>query len=260
MHSIKALSAVSNHEKEIKKAFRGNVVYDGPAVFDGALYCLGFQNRSGSNLLGGYLRNTPYFSGFQEHLNFNSVIGQSKRWGADSFPDFIRESTRRLGDGKDAHGYKASLGQLMMLERFGIPKMYKDGLKIIHITRNDIVGQAISLQIASQTKRWTSAMPGVMDDADVKFDPQKISRLIDSALESSNGVAFFAELFGYPRLHVSYEEVVASPEQVLQRIAIFSGQDGADWSVTKPEIERQASALNDTFRQKYLEATKKQVM
>jgi len=103
-------------------------------------------------------------------------------------------------------------------------------------------------------------MLSVMDDADVKFDPQKISRLIDSALETSNGVAFFAELFGYPRLHVCDEEVVASPEQVLKRIAVFSGQNGADWSVTKPEIERQASALNDTFRQKNLDATKKQVM
>lgn len=258
MSVISFLSRTGVHEKSLRSFFKGDVQYDGPAIFDHPLYCLGFFNRSGSNLLGSYLRATPFFSGFYEQLNFDTVQTRSGEWGISSFPDFIKEATVRFRKGKLAHGFKASADQLMMLQRFGIPKMYTGGLRIIHITRQDLIGQAISYQIASQTQKWTSEQAGT--DVEVRFDAKQMTRLIDGAQASANGIAIFAEIFGCASLHVSYEDLVQNPQHILSQIAGFAGQAGAEWSIKPPEIEQQRSALNDQFRQLYLTQAQQEVL
>ncbi len=90
MDSLGSLSKPHKHEESIIEFFQGNVRYTGPELFDQPLYCLGFFNRSGSNLLADHLRQTPYFSGFYEELNFQGVGIRSKKWGVLSFPDYLR--------------------------------------------------------------------------------------------------------------------------------------------------------------------------
>lgn len=252
MSVISFLSQTGIHEKSFREFFDDNVQYDGPAIFDHPLYCLGFYNRSGSNLLAGYLRATPFFSGFYEQLNFDTALKRSDEWGVGSFPEFIKEATVRFGKNKFVHGFKASADQLMMLQRFGIPNMYAGGLRIIHITRQDLIGQAISYQIASQTLKWTSEQTGISADAEVCFDAKHLTHLVDGAQDSANGIAMFAEIFGHPRLHVSYEDLVQNPRRILNRIAAFAGQEGENWPLKTPEIERQSSELNEQFRRLYL--------
>lgn len=253
MSVISLLSATGVHEKAMRDFFRGDVVYNGSGIFDHPLYCIGFYNRSGSNLLADYLRNTPYFSGFHEQLNFNTVETQAAEWGVKSFPDFIREATIRFGGGQFVHGFKASVDQLMMLQRFNIPKMFKGGMRIIHITRRDLVGQAVSFQIANQTQRWTSQQAGLGAEVKVVFDEKQITNIIDAAQKSANGISMFSDIFGYPRLHVSYEELVQSPSQTLGRVARFTGQEVTEWPIGNPKISRQASELNNHFRKMYIE-------
>jgi LPS sulfotransferase NodH len=256
MDCISSVSKPSIHETALRKFFKGNVIYDGPVVFDHPLYCIGFFNRSGSNLLAEHLRGTPYFSGFHEQLNFNIVQNLSKKWGVHSFPDFIIEATNRFSKGRFVYGFKASLGQLVMLERFGIPRMYAGGLRIIHIHRKDLIGQAVSYQIASQTKQWTSKQAGVDSQVQVEFDAKKLTNLIDAAQASTNGIAMFSEILGYPRLTISYEDLVENPKQVLDCVADFSGQTTENWKISAPQIERQSSEINIRFRQLYTSAAK----
>lgn len=254
------LSRIGIHEQRLRRFFDGATSYDGPAVFDHPLYCIGFFNRSGSNLLAEYLRKTPFFSGFHEQLNFDTVENQSVQRHIKTFPDYILEMAARFGQNNTKYGYKASVDQLMMLQRFGIPKMYAGGLRIIHITRQDLIGQAISYQIANQTKKWTSKQDGLGDSVQVRFDAAQVTQLIGQAQASSDGIAMFAEVFGHKRVHVTYEDLVSSPDTVLNRISTFAGQTGAEWTVTEPGIERQASKLNQDFRQLYLEKIRNDIL
>lgn len=251
MTILSFLSQTGVHEKHLRKFFDGRVVYDGPPVYDHPLYCIGFFNRSGSNLLAGYLRATPYFAGFHEQLNFDTVQNQAANFGAESFPDFLRAATDERAAGRFVYGFKASADQLMMLQRFGIPKMYAGGLRIIHILREDLIGQAVSYQIASQTQKWTSRQAGVGDAAEVTFNAKQITHLISAALESNNAIAAFADIFGHPRLQVGYEDLVADPRREIDRIAAFAGRGEARWPIKPPAIEQQASEINDRFRDQY---------
>lgn len=260
MSFVSLLATISGHEKELRGIFGVNCVYDGPEIFDHPLYCIGFFNRSGSNLLADYLRATPYFTGFLEYLNFKFVKHASSEWGVHSFPDFIREANAILGKPQFVHGFKASATQLMMLQRFGIPRMYKGGMRIIHITRNDLIGQAISYQIASQTQKWDSNQASPNADLQVNFDAEQITNIIQIAQQSNTGITMFAEIFGCPRLHVTYEELVKAPDQILSRIAEFADQGEVNWPVVKSRFERQASEINDRFREMYHESVRESLL
>ena len=260
MSFAQTLNKSGQHEEALRRFFKNKVSYDGPPIFANPLYCLAFSNRSGSNLLASYLRATPFFSGFHEQLNFDTVENQASQWKCDNFPDYICEVTTRFNKGRFVHGFKTSVDQLMMLERFGIPRMYRDGMKIIHITRDDLIGQAISYQIASQTKKWTSKQVGTIMKDDVIFNPKQITSLVAEAQYSANAIGMFAEIFSVLRLHVTYELLVKNPQNVLDQVAAFAQQDAASWRVGEPDIEQQASEINDSFRVRYLEHIRSAVL
>ncbi|WP_045388311.1 Stf0 family sulfotransferase [Falsirhodobacter sp. alg1] len=258
MDIVKFLSQGGVHEKEIRRHFRGRVQYEGTGpVFDHPLYLMAFSNRSGSNLLAEYLRTTPLFSGFHEQLNHTTVCKQAERWGAETFPDLIRLGTEHLNEGRFMHGYKASWDQIVMLHRFNIPAMYT-GVRVIHITRDDLLGQAISYHIASQTKRWTSVQKG--EEIDPVYDTRQIAHLITSSQMSANAIQTLCSVFDIPRLHVTYEEVTRRPRRVVMRIGKFADADLTDWSPGKPKIQRQADRLNDIFRTRFIEDTKQALL
>jgi len=258
MDSLDLLSKPDKHEESIMEIFQGNVRYSGPELFDRPLYCLAFFNRSGSNLLADHLRQTPYFSGFHEELNFRGVEIRSRQWGALSFPDYIK-AVMAPAEGK-TYGFKASMGQLMMLERFGIPNMFKGGLRIIHIQREDLVGQAVSHLISSQSQQWTSEQQSTASKVEIRYDAERLTSIIDAAHRSASGIKTYAQVFDRPRLEVSYEDVVRHPSKVLRRIAKFSGQNGSDWEAREPKIRRQATSLNVSFRKRYIEEVREKLL
>lgn len=239
------------HIQAIQDIFGPQGAYDlSEPVFEYPLTCLGFTNRSGSNLLGSYLRDSPAFSGFKEDLLPSTVRTHANRLGATSFAQTLRLlSEERLGESV-TYGLKASVEQILMLQHFGIPKMYKGGLQIIEIRRDDIVGQAISYDIALQTGRWTSRIKATQDKTPI-CDPVRIEKMIAGIRASHTLMDLMVERDSIPRLIVRYEDIAKSPDPVLADIARFCGFDASGWSAKSPTIERQADATNAAFRKMF---------
>jgi len=248
----KLLETSGVHEQKVRELFDGSRLhFDGGAPeFETPLVLLGFFNRSGSNLLGNYLRDLRGFSGFGEHLNWTVIQNTCKRKELTSFPDYFRSAQQVRARGHN-HGYKASWDQLLMLRRFGIDRMYQ-GIKLIHITRGDLVGQAISLVIAKQTAQWTSEQTG-KEGVEPQYDAGQISTAMQACCEAEMRMKLVSEMLGLDRLQVSYEDLVATPDRVMQRIGGFLGHDLSGWQPGEVGIRRQASELNDQWRARYLD-------
>lgn len=223
---------------------------DAEPVFNHPLICLGFTNRSGSNLLGSYLRDCPPLSGFREDLNTSTIEMHAARLGADTLPQALRLlSEEQCCTGK-IYGFKTSAEQVLMLRRFSIERMYRGGIRLIDIRREDIVAQAISYDIALQTGRWTSRiMPPI--EVEPVCDPARIERLIVAIRASQTLMDLLVERDAVPRIIICYEDLVAAPAQQLHRIAQFCGFDTVGWSVGRPKIARQADATNLSFRERF---------
>lgn len=238
------------HEKEITALFKDQVFYtgDGP-VFDEPLYLLAFFNRSGSNLLASHLRTTRYFGGFHEQLNHMTVAQQSKDGGCESFPDFIRFASSNYGQGYKTWGFKASWDQIMMLYRFGIHRMYP-AVKVIHITRRNLVEQAVSYMIALQTKQWTSNHEGA-ENVEPAYDYDLLNQVIHDSAMAEAHVRAICTVFDIPHLTVRYEALTRGPKPVIQKIGRFAGVDLSKWTPREPPLKKQANMLNKTYCDRY---------
>lgn len=248
MWLAKDLSRPGAHEARLRELFGGAMTYTADApVFDHPLYVLGFTNRSGSNLLGEYLRGTSRFRGFQEQLNHPAVEGRAAELGLTSFPAYV-EAVASRGRRQFPFGIKASSTQLSMLLRCRIDRMFS-GLRLIHILREDVVAQAVSFSIAFQTKTWTSLQEN--GGAEAAYDYDDIMRRLSGFTSANALMAHQAALFDIPCLQVTYEALTDDPAPVMHAIGRFAGVDLDDWQPGETRLKKQATDLNARFKERF---------
>lgn len=234
-------------EAAISETFAGKMRFQGCApILNGPLVCMGFTNRSGSNLLAAYLRACPPLAGFGEDLNPSSIRARTRAMNSQSLPDFLCDISARSAD-KAVVGFKTSFEQLRMLYRNNIPAMYTDGVKLIEIRREDLVAQAISYQIALQTGAWSSRIK-TSSHPDPVCDPEALHSIIQGLTAAQTRMDILVERHLVDRLIVRYEDLVLEPDEILQKIGRFLGFDARDWKAERPPLERQANSTNDAFR------------
>jgi len=254
MKIFELLTTRGVHEKYIRERFKDKACFDlSQPVFSNPLILLAFSNRSGSNLLGQYLRSAG-FKGFREQLNYPGILRTTERENLTSFPDYIKF----IAKGDKPFGTKASTDQLAMILRLNIANMF-NGLKVIHIIRTDSIQQAISYSIADQTKQWTSeqqALPGV----EPQFHYEDIAKRTNNALINRASVPFLCKVFNLPYLGIFYEGLIADPYAVMQKIGNFLDHDLSDWEAPQKTILKQSNQLNQQFKRQFLDTLREKIL
>ena len=245
------------HERKVRSLFPNAFEWSEPAPrFSKPLYILAFTNRSGSNLLADYLRQTGKFRGFGEGLNGDEVERSLARRPVDSFPDYITLLAGPLNE-PGFWGIKASWDQIIMLHRANIPAMFM-GVRIIHSVRQDLLGQAVSHWIAHQTKQWTSAHKE--SGISPKFDGDRIEQILMNNLRSNCHIDLVSQALGILRHVVVYEHLQENPEQEIKRLGEKMSIDLTDWHPGAPRISRQRDHINDSFRDACFDAWRSAVL
>lgn len=230
------------HEEGIKTVFQGRVEYDRdmPAT-DTPLVLMAFTNRSGSNLLGDYLRQTGQVEGFGEYLNTRTVEKQAQAVGVESLPAYLRHMAGRFGADRCHFGLKASAEQLNFLAKWHLLEMFPS-VTVLHIHRDDLVGQAVSHWIASRTGQWTSLHDA--KDCDIQFEAEPIADILRDIAEADQTIRMIAVSHGLNYVSVSYEELTHDPRSAIRRVGDAVGLDLSEWSPAKPGLSRQADERN----------------
>ncbi|MFU8881549.1 MAG: Stf0 family sulfotransferase [Rhodobacterales bacterium] len=249
-NTLETLCPVGEHERIIKSHFDGRAVFDGTSpLFDQPLILLGFYNRCGSNLCAEYLRNTAKFSGFGESLNADMVLDVCTKHSLTSFPDYISRHLSKRHKPGSLYGFKASSDQTAMLLRLGIDKMFT-GVKIVHIWREDTLGQAISAHIAWQTQKWTSRVEG--NSTVPQYDSKYIAHFMQEIANSHSAFSVLGSGLGIPLHQMTYEGLIDRPKASVESVAAFLGADVSDWQVPeKTVLTKQADSLNEAFRAQF---------
>lgn len=249
--------SVDNHQTGIAAYFDGRLVYDSDApLFDRPLVVMLFTNRSGSNLLIDRLLTHPNIEGFSwadqfgELLNVDEVVAIAPKIDAMSFPAYIAAMAGPSCARGALFGIKASPEQLVMLVRCRIDRMFS-GLRVIYITREDTLGQAISMSIALATEQWTSNLVA-RSDTKPRYDFQQLNDLIAMFRQANIYARLVLEAFDLPWHEVRYDELTADMEATVHRVAAWLGLSIKEWVIAPPRIAKQASALSDSFRARFL--------
>jgi len=239
------------HGSGIARHFGAAAFIDSEAdPIDVPLVILAFFNRSGSNLLAAALRDSGAYRGFRELLNHQNVITAAEKYDLKNFEAYIRHISAQARAAGVPFGIKASPEQIGMLHHFGVLRLFPR-VDVLHIERDDVLGQAISYCIADDTKRWSS-LHKAPPEAEPAYDGERIRAVMREAALAGLRVRLVCETLGLNRIPVSYEELAADTPATVRRISAALDVPLQGHTLKPPALRKQAGATNALFRQRFL--------
>lgn len=244
----------SEHETQFVDHFGESGIF--PVHCDDAAdrktYVICFTNRCGSNLLAELISTHPAFGKAGEYLNAVAVLKNSRQRGQRTLAEYLEWLRRTRSSKQGVLGIKLSYRQLFFLVRTGFVESMFGEVRFIHITRRDVLMQAVSHGIASQTKAWTSKQVGGENRPVVAFKPSHIVRLMDHIHESNAKLRTFFDVYGIEPIEVNYEDLVLNPQGVGDNVLRQLGYAGPDATVQPQRLtlRKQSSAMNEEFAQR----------
>jgi len=210
---------------------------------DAFLIC--FTNRCGSNFAAQALASSGQVGEAGENLNFDVVISHATRLGHRSLKEYWEWLGNATRGQANLFGCKVSIGQLIMLwEQEILHSM--PSVKLIHIVRDDIIDQAISLHIASKTLQWTSTQQA--REVEVKYEPDAIVSIARSIALQNAMFRAFLELSGLQPIVVRYEDLIERPEALTRTMGDHLGVPCLEFRADMVKYQKQAGALNLDFK------------
>ena len=246
MRSIDYILNPDEHANKIKAHFNGRVCYDADTpLFDKPMVILAFTNRCGSNLFASHLRNTRVIGGLFEATNQEEVTEENKNTDCNSYDSFFRLKAEQIIDTGRFYGIKASAQQIAMLYRWNIPAMFP-GTVVFHVQRRNLVEQAVSMTIASQTGKWSSATKGTQQEAQFKFPD--VAFYLERIAQQNVAIQLLVEVMELPSKTFYYEEFTGEPLPYIRDALALLGHDIEITSMPEPQIQKQANARNEAFK------------
>ena len=219
-----------------------------PAADRGYAICT--SGRSGSNLLCQYLSSTGLLGHPLEYFN---AAGR-RMFGLPDYPDepdkqvdFIRTGgATRNG----IYGVKIFPTQFDVVAKSIRWSERLPGLGFVQLTRRDLLGQAISWARALQTGQWQSIVPG---REPAVYDADQIYQCLRAAASDNARWNIFFARNGIEPAAIMYEDLVADPQEAVDRVASLLGLCGvARISPDKVDLAVQRDATTEEWRARFL--------
>lgn len=217
--------------------------------------------RVGSNLLSSLIYGTrvlghprEYFCPTQVALYGPELCGLSRVRNAEELHRYIDAVAAKFGS-HGRFGIKAHLHQLRQALELGYDFDGRFPDRFVHITRADVIGQAISHERAVQTGAWTAQHK---EAAQAEFVPEKIRATVHSFVVDNQAWEALFRNYDVEPYRLSYEGLCADFEGELARLLEYLEVDprtvdipAAVRSATS-HFKTQRDALNDDWRARYL--------
>jgi len=241
----------------MKDSFLSGAEFDLP-IYESKLrgaYIICSTPRSGSTLLCALLNNTgvlgvphEYFH-LKEHAQilWKRLVPEAKHEVTivEYFNALVRHRTTENG----IFGIKAHINQCLPFYQNGFISHFFGDIKHIAIRRRDVLGQAISSVIASQSGKWTSEQEARKEP---EFAPELIEGALTAIVYQNHLWEHFFHLNGIEPCVIYYEDLLASPGSEIQRILDFmSVESSAAIDLEAIGIRKEATQLNEEWRNRF---------
>jgi LPS sulfotransferase NodH len=212
-----------------------------------------FTNRCGSNYLADLLAATHRFWQAREFFNGDEVVEAARVRGHRTLQDYFTWLARHCATADGVVPCKLAVPHLEMLGEAGLLDQAIRHGRFVFMSRQDRLGQAISWEIARQTRRWTSEIAGELTDDAVVYSRANIDYRIHLIDRENRELETFFSANGIRPVRVQYEQLVEDPQEALDRIGDqlgFSQRLHVDPGLLT--LSRQRGALNERMRRRYL--------
>jgi|SRR6185295_16124698 len=211
-------------------------------------YAICTQPRSGSNLLCQVLSSTDQLGRPLEYFN-----GPGRRaLGLPDFPDAPKlqvEAVLRLGTTPNGvYAVKLFASQFAAFSRRVRWMDLLPNLRFVYLTRDDLLGQAISWARAQQTEQYRSTQPAkrpAVYDADLIR-----SQLMAVVRECAQWEAFFART-GIEPLRIVYERFLEDQSSYVDGVARLVGIENPVVDQRRVDLVIQRDASTEEWKQRF---------
>ena len=243
------------HDAEIEKYFQTKAKSGaGETAISPALSVfICFTQRSGSTRLGELLASTGKLPNSRGDFSWRGVVNRSEKRGINS----LEEYADHLIKAQSEHGVfvcKTSAPQLSLLTRKNlIPRVFATP-RFIHLRRRDLLGQAISFGIATQTGYWNTRKGHAAPEP--QYHPTVIANRIRSITAANAWFQEYFAIFGLPVFDVVYEDLIADEAGTISAITEWLGLGPSQVDLGKTNLQPQRNALNTEWRKRFTNESK----
>ncbi len=210
-----------------------------------------FTNRSGSNYLAELLGSTRQINVAGEFLNFDTALTHIGKNDLQSFYDYFIN----LVDTQSVRGgfaCKIAITQIALIQQAGLLDEIMPYSRFVLSERADLLGQAISLEIASRTGKWTSYMQPTGAVAENDFDRNRLEMIIRNIAYEQQLFRLFFAINGLDYFSVNYEQLTSYTATVMNMMCDWLEIEVPPGCFERTGTQRQSDALNSAWRNRFL--------
>lgn len=201
--------------------------------------------RSGSHMLGHSLAEASVFGVPFEYANLGNLGEWQRRFGIDDPHEALREIMRRRTGTNGLFAIKLHHTHLKLFGGYEQMMDFFPDPKIVKIVRRNILGQAISLCKARQTRVWIDGQVGSGQKAE--YNDAMIEDCLRTVVLGNAAWTYDLARTGTPTHEVVFEDTLRDLPGTLRRIADYLGVeiDSERLPETPPTRQQSRSAGND---------------
>lgn len=207
--------------------------------------------RSGSTFFVESLWKTGRLGSPMEYASIRNRWKLYERFGSEDWCDYWRKLQRLRTSPNGVFGYKMFVSNWLEISRKQ-PELFKKvtSTHIVYLTREDLLGQAISQSRAMQSEAWFS---GVNTKKEIQYNDEHITACMRAIQREKSVWENVFKIMKADVCRVSYEQFLADQSGVLRSIADFVGVDlDKDAELGLPFIGVQRDAITEEWRARYL--------
>lgn len=206
--------------------------------------------RCGSHMLGHALHRTGRFGFPLEYANPVNLGEWRKRLGVNDFEQVLHAIQQRRTSANGVFGIKIHYSHIEQFGSFERLKQFFPNACYVILSRRDVLSQAVSYAIASQTGVWIAGQQPVTDDP--RYDFEQIDRCLRQAILHTASWRYTLAASGANYIELDFDQVRRDPARSIEQIARFMEVeiDALDLP-QEPVTQRQGNDRNAEWAQRF---------
>ncbi len=207
--------------------------------------------RSGGHMLGHALHKTNCFGFPLEYANPANIAEWKRRFGKEDFFEILTEIQQRRTSPNGVFGIKIHYSHIKQFGGFHhlikcLPNAY-----YILLSREDVIGQAVSLSIASQTGVWISGQKPVNNNPEYNF--KHIDECLRQTILENSSWRYILAACGCNYIEMDFNDVRDGLALSIKKIARFVGAEVDPEKISNEQVtKKQGTDINTKWATKFL--------
>lgn len=251
-----------NDDPELTALSPAHTSFDLP-LFEGLpknFYVICSTPRTGSTLLGKLMCSSGYLGAPTEFFHRKHLTDFAKRFclidsnGNINIQAYLGELFKRRTSSNGVFGVKCHYDQFApFVANRAWEGLFPD-VKFVYIIREDILSQAISLAIASQTNAYSS-----QEEAECEpiYSATEITRWVEYIAELNKRWNVFFGTHGLNPYFMTYEDLISNTKSVCRRVCQHLDVDmhGHEFGIQDSQMKKQGNEVNLQWKSRFANST-----